>query len=160
MGVGVEVGQDVSWDALRWSVQEAAEDRAGARWCARPFRLFLERERGDMIVAVFEPPPRIDATNVAEFAKTVSEYVARHGCMVINCSAVSWVASSGMRVLEMASHVAPIVLVNPSPAVHLMAATFAGDVRLRYDPVWSPPSLPETANRRLVPVHTFGKVAS
>jgi hypothetical protein len=87
-----------------------------------------------MIVAVFEPPPRIDATNVAEFAKTVSRYLAGHGSMVINCSAVVWIASSGMRVLELASHDAPITLVNPSPAVHLMAATFAGDVRLRHDP--------------------------
>jgi STAS domain len=112
-----------------------------------------------MIVAVFEPPPRIDATNVAEFAKTVSEYVAGHGSMVINCSAVVWIASSGMRVLAMASHDAPITLVNPSPAVHLMAATFAGEVRLRYDPVWSPPSVPEAPTRRLVPVHTLGKVA-
>jgi anti-anti-sigma regulatory factor len=113
-----------------------------------------------MIVAVFEPPPRIDATNVAKFAKTVIEYVARHGCMVINCSGVVWIASSGMRVLEMASHEAPIVLVNPSPAVHLMAATFADDVRLRYDPVWSPPSVPEVPIRRLASVHTAGKVAS
>jgi anti-anti-sigma regulatory factor len=120
----------------------------------------LERERSDMIVAVFEPPPRIDATNVAEFAKTVSRYLARHGCMVINCSAVVWITSSGMRVLEMASHAAPITLVNPSPAVHLMAATFAGDVRLRYDPVWSPPSVPEAPTRRLLPVHALGKVAS
>jgi hypothetical protein len=113
-----------------------------------------------MIVAVFEPPPRIDATNVAEFAKTVSEYVAGHRSMVINCSAVVWIASSGMRALEMASHDAPITLVNPSPAVHLMAATFAGDVRLRYDTVWSPPSVPETPTRRLLPVHALGRVAS
>ena len=113
-----------------------------------------------MIVAVFEPPPRIDATNVAEFAKTVSDYVARHGCMVIDCSAVVWIASSGMRVLEVASHVAAITLVNPSPAVHLMAASFAGDIRLRYGTVWSPPSMPEAPTRRLSPVHALGKVAS
>jgi anti-anti-sigma regulatory factor len=158
--VDVEAGHEPRWDALPWRVQGAADDRVGARGALTPSLAFLERERGDMIVAVFEPPPRIDASNVAKFAATVSEYVARHGCMVINCSRVMWIASSAMRFLEIASHEAQIVLVNPSPAVHLMAATFAGDVRLGYDPVWSPPSVPEVPTRRLAPVHTAGKVAS
>jgi anti-anti-sigma regulatory factor len=113
-----------------------------------------------MIVAVFAPSSRIDATNVAEFAHTVREHVARRGCMVIDCSAVVWIASSGMRVLELASHEAPITLVNPSPAVRLMAATFAGDIQLRYNTVWSPPSVPTVPTRRLVSVHAVGKVAS
>jgi anti-anti-sigma regulatory factor len=113
-----------------------------------------------MIVAVFAPSSRIDANNVAEFARTVREHVARHGCMVIDCSAVVWIASSGMRVLELASHEAPITLVNPSPAIRLMATTFADDVQLRNDTVWSPPSVPTVPTRRLVSIDTIGKVAS
>jgi anti-anti-sigma regulatory factor len=82
-----------------------------------------------MIVPVFTPPPRIDAAYVAEFARTVSEHVARYRSMVIDCSEVEWITGVGMHVLEMASSDAPITLVNPNPAVHLMAATFGGDVQ-------------------------------
>ena len=113
-----------------------------------------------MIVAVFVPPSRIDATNVARFAETVSERVARDGCMVIDCSAVVWIAASGMRVLERASSDAPVTLVNPSPAVHLMAAAFGGDLRCRFDGVPSPASEPDVSRRRLLSVHTGGKLAS
>ena len=49
-----------------------------------------------------------------------------------------WIAVSGIRVLEIASDDAQITLVNPSPAVHLMAAVFGGDVQCRYDQVSSP----------------------
>ena len=81
-----------------------------------------------MLVPVFTPSSRIDATNVASFAKTVSEFIARHGSMVIDCSEVDWITGVGMHVLEIASQDAPITIVNPNPAVHLMAATFGGDV--------------------------------
>jgi anti-anti-sigma regulatory factor len=107
-----------------------------------------------MIVPVCTPPSRIDATNVAEFAWTVSEHVARHGCMVIDCSEVEWITGVGMRVLETAANDASITLVNPNPAVHLMAATFGGDVKCRYD------RMPDVSYRRLVAVHTGGRVAS
>jgi anti-anti-sigma regulatory factor len=121
---------------------------------------FLERERGDMIVPVFTPPSRIDATNVAAFARTVSEHVARHGCMVIDCSEVEWITGVGMHVLEKASSDAPITLVNPNPTVHLMAATFGGDVQCRRERATSPASVSEVPTRRLVSVHTDGRVAS
>ena len=86
-----------------------------------------------MIVPVFTPPLRIDATNVGEFATTVDEFVARYRAMVLDCSDVEWITVAGVRVLDTASHAAPITLVNPSPAVHLMATTFANDVLCRFD---------------------------
>jgi hypothetical protein len=96
-----------------------------------------------MIVPVFTPPSRIDAKNVAQFAGAVSEQVARHHGMVIDCSAVIWIAISGLRVLEAVSSEVPITLVNPNPAVHLMAVAFCGRVQCRFDAsAWraSPPS--------------------
>ena len=107
-----------------------------------------------MIVPVFTPPPRIDVTNVAEFARTVSEHIARYRCMVIDCSGVEWITAVGMHVIETASSDAPITLVNPNPSVHLMATTFGGDVQFRNDRVRDVP------HRRLTSVHTGGKVAS
>ena len=101
---------------------------------------FFEREPGDMIVPVFTPPSRIDASNVAEFATTVREHVARHGCMVTDCSEVVWIAASGMHILEMAAHAAPITIMNPNPSVHLMAATFGGYVQCRYGPMSAAPT--------------------
>ena len=44
-----------------------------------------------MIVPVFTPPLRIDATNVGEFATTVDEFVARYRAMVLDCSDVEWI---------------------------------------------------------------------
>ena len=101
-------------------------------------RLFLERKRGEMIVPVFVPPSRIDAVDVAGFARSVTEHVARYRCMVIDCSTLVWMATSGMRVLETASHDVQITLVNPCPAVQLMAAAFGGDVQFRYTQAPSP----------------------
>ncbi len=112
-----------------------------------------------MIVPVFTPSSRIDATNIAEFAETVREYVDHHGCMVIDCSEVDWIAASGMHVLEIASHHGPITLVNPNPTVHLMAATFGGDIQCRDDRSMSPVYEPGMS-RRLVSVCIGGKVAS
>jgi len=85
-----------------------------------------------MIVPVFRPPSRIDAKNLAEFASDVSEQVARHQGMVIDCSAVVWIAISGLRVLEAVSSTVPITLVNPNPAVHLMAVAFGGRIQCRF----------------------------
>ena len=65
-----------------------------------------------------------------------------------------------MHVLEMGSHDAQITLVNPTPAVHLMAAMFGGCVQCPYDPVLSPASEPDLPRRRLLSVHTDGKLAS
>ena len=92
---------------------------------------FDKRERAPVIVPLFTPPARIDATNVQAFAETVAGFLTRHGCMVIDCSRVEWVATSAMRVMEIASRDAQITLVHPSPAVHLMAAIYGVDVRLR-----------------------------
>ncbi len=86
-----------------------------------------------MIVPVFTPPLRIDATNVGDFAATVDEFVDRYRAMVLDCSQLEWITGPAMRVLETASSAAPITLVNPSPAVHLMAATFADQVLCRFD---------------------------
>jgi hypothetical protein len=113
-----------------------------------------------MIVPVFTPPSRIDASNVAWFARTVREFITRHGCMVIDCSEVAWIAASGMHVLEIAAHDAPITLVNPNPTVHLMGATFGGDVRCCYETATSTVSVSDVPTRRLVSVRTDGRVAS
>ncbi len=86
-----------------------------------------------MIVPLFTPPWRIDASNVGEFAATVDEFVTRYRAMVLDCSDVEWITVSGVRVLDTASRAAPITLVNPSPALHLMAATFAHDVLCRFE---------------------------
>ena len=91
-----------------------------------------------MIVPVFTPPSRIDGTDVAAFAWTVGEHVEHHRCMVIDCSEVVWIAIASMRLLEMASQDVPITLVNPNPAVHLIAVVFGGDVQCRFDRVASP----------------------
>jgi hypothetical protein len=114
---------------------------------------------GDVIVPVFKPPGRIDAGNVAGFVKMVDEFVDRYGCMVIDCSEVGWIATIGMCVLDRASNCATITLVNPSPTVHLMAATFATDVRLRYDRVAPHDCETGLPRRRLMSVHPCGKVA-
>jgi anti-anti-sigma regulatory factor len=113
-----------------------------------------------MIVSVFTPPSRIDATNVAAFAKAVREHVTRHDCMVIDCSDVEWIAASGMHVLQMASYDTTITLVNPNPTVHLMSATFAGRVQCRYERTTSTAAVSEGPTRRLVSVPTAGRVAS
>ena len=112
-----------------------------------------------MIVPVFIPPRIIDATNVAEFARTVSEHVTRHGCMVIDCSEVEWITGVGMHVLEMAASDAPITLVNPNPTVHLMVATFATEVRVRHEPVSPPAAEAGLQSGALVSVHPRNKVA-
>jgi hypothetical protein len=113
-----------------------------------------------MIGPVFVPPSRIDASNVAGFARTVSEHVARYGCMVIDCYEVEWITVLGMRVLEMASHDVVIALVNPSPAVLLMATVFGGDVQCRCDQVLSPASEPDMSDQRLLSIRPGGKLAS
>ena len=113
-----------------------------------------------MIGPVFVPASSIDATNVAAFARTVGEHVARHRCMVIDCSEIVWIASAAMRVLEVASHDVQITLVNPSPAVHLMAAAFGGDIQCRYDGVSSLAPEPDVPRRRLQSVPAGGKLAS
>jgi anti-anti-sigma regulatory factor len=112
-----------------------------------------------MIVPVFTPPSRIDGTNLDDFAATVHEFVARYRCMVLNCSGVVWIAGSGMRVLETASCAAQITLVNPSPAVHLMAATFAHDVLCRFDQL-SPGPAETVPTRRSAVSARPGRVAS
>jgi anti-anti-sigma regulatory factor len=113
-----------------------------------------------MIVPVFVPPSRIDATNIAAFVRAVGEHVSCDRRMVIDCSEIVWISSAAMRVLEIASHDVPITLVNPSPVVHLMAAVFGGDVQCRYDGSSSPASEPEAARRFLRSVHTGEQVAS
>jgi len=51
----------------------------------------------------------------AEFATTVSDFVARYRGIVIDCSEVEWITGMGMPILEKASSDAPITLVNPNP---------------------------------------------
>jgi anti-anti-sigma regulatory factor len=113
-----------------------------------------------MIVPVFTPPSRIDATNVAAFAKTVRGYVDGHRCVVIDCSEVVWIAACAMHVLEIAAKDAPVTLVNPSPTVHLMAATFGGDVQSRYERMSTPAPDPGVPHPGLRSVPTDGRVAS
>ena len=113
-----------------------------------------------MVVAVFTPPSRIDDTNIAAFARTVGEHIARDRRMVIDCSEIVWISSAAMRVLDVASHDVQITLVNPSPVVHLIAAVFGGDVRCRYERVSSPAPAPDVPRQRLLSVHTGGKLAS
>ena len=113
-----------------------------------------------MIAPVFTPPVRIDATNVAAFAESVAESVSTRECMVIDCSQVEWIAAAAMRVMEIASRNAHITLLHPSPAVHLMAATYGIDVRLRDGSPSSRTDKTASPTSRLVSVHTDGKVAS
>jgi len=115
--------------------------------------------RSTMTVPVFTPDPRIDASNVAAFARTVSEHVVRRGCMVIDCTEVEWITGVGMHVLERASRDASITLVNPNPAVHLMAATFAGEVHCCYVRMSTVVCQIQAPRPRLVSV-PVGKVAS
>lgn len=88
-----------------------------------------------MIVPVFTPPVRIDARNVKEFGEDVAEFLSRYESMVINCSDVSWIASSAMRLLATMSRDAAIALVYPSLAVHLLAATYGIDVQAPLRPI-------------------------
>jgi len=113
-----------------------------------------------VIVPVLTPPTKIDAANVAAFAQTVREGIGRYGCLVIDCSEVQWIAACGMNVLEMAARDGSITLVNPNPTIHLMAATFGGDVLCRDDRATSSASVSEVPTRRLVSVHADGRVAS
>jgi len=113
-----------------------------------------------MIVPVFTPPSRIDATNLVGFAQAVGEHVERHRRMVIDCSEVVWIAIAGMRVLEIASQDIPITLVNPNPAVHLMAVVFGGDVECCFDRVASPAVEPGVRPRCVLSVPAGVKLAS
>jgi len=81
--------------------------------------------------------------------------------MVIDCSEVVWIAIAGMRVLEIASQDVQITLVNPNPAVHLMAVAFGGDdVQCRFDRVRSPAFAGAVSGWGLVALPTDGKLAS
>ena len=113
-----------------------------------------------MIVPLFAPPPTIDATNVTSFARGIAEFLARYRGVVIDCSEVVWIASSGMRVLESASRGAQITLVNPRPAVRLMATAFGVVVRLRGGRPSSRAVEPSLPRRRLASVDPGGKLAS
>jgi anti-anti-sigma regulatory factor len=79
---------------------------------------------------VFEPPSRIDATNIAAFRWDVEDMIARYDSLVIDCSEVESIGRSGMRVLEVASRDARVTLVNPKPFVRLMATAFGIDVQI------------------------------
>jgi anti-anti-sigma regulatory factor len=123
-------------------------------------RSLLEREHAAVIVPVFTAPVTVDASNAAGFAQDVSEFLSRHGAMVIDCSQVSWIATSAMRFLAAASRDREITLVHPSPAVHLMAATHGVDVSLAAGHAASPDSEAVWHAPRLVSRDTQGKAAS
>jgi len=132
-------------------------DATRMRWPL--LRRLLETGEADVIVPVFTPPARIDAGNVAGFARTVGEFVDRYGCVVIDCSEVVWIATVGVCALDRAANSATITLVNPNPTVHLMVATFAPEVRIRHDQVSPSASGVGSRSGSLVSVPPCNKVA-
>ena len=132
-------------------------DATRMRWPL--LRRLLETGEADVIVPVFTPPARIDAGNVAGFARTVGEFVDRYGCVVIDCSEVVWIATVGVCALDRAANSATITLVNPNPTVHLMVATFAPEVQIRHEIVTAPAAAPGLRSGRLASVHPCNKAA-
>ena len=80
-----------------------------------------------MLVPVYEPPVQVDSTNIGAFRSRVDEMIARYGAIVVDCSQVTSLGPSGMRVLRIATREAMVTLVNPNPSLQLMAAAYGFD---------------------------------
>ncbi len=81
-----------------------------------------------MTAPVYQPPPRVDASNIESFRRTVVQSATRYGHVVIDCSRVIEMGPTALRVLAMAAREVDVVLVNPNQAIRLMAAAY--DVRV------------------------------
>jgi anti-anti-sigma regulatory factor len=81
-----------------------------------------------MLVPVYESPLQVDSTNIAAFRVRVNELVDRYGAVVVDCSDVTVIGPSGMRVLRIAARDATVTLVNPNPGLQLMAAAYGFEV--------------------------------
>ena len=89
-----------------------------------------------MIAPVYQPASRVDSWNVASFRDAVADAAERYGRVVVDCSGVLVMGVSAMRVLERASRYVRVTLVNPNPAIRLMAAAF----KLEIESSAGPPS--------------------
>ena len=81
-----------------------------------------------MLVPVYESPLQVDSTNITAFRVRINELVDRYGAVVVDCSAVTVIGPSGMRVLRLAACEGTVTLVNPSPALQLMATAYGFEV--------------------------------
>ena len=82
-----------------------------------------------MIVPVFDPPARIDINNIVAFRESITDLVHRFGAVIVDCSSLVAIGPSGMHILRNASRDATVTLMNPNPAVKLMAAAFGFDIQ-------------------------------
>ncbi|HWS47501.1 MAG TPA: STAS domain-containing protein [Acidimicrobiia bacterium] len=86
-----------------------------------------------MIAPVYRPQSQVDSRNIASFREAVADSAARYGRVVIDCSCVLMMGVSAMRVLELASRDAHVTLVNPNPAIRLMATAFGVEIEMQRD---------------------------
>lgn len=77
-----------------------------------------------MIAPVYQPQPQVDSRNIASFRDAVTDSAERYGRVVIDCSCVVKMGLPVIRVLEVVSRDAPVTLINPNPAIRLMATAF------------------------------------
>jgi anti-anti-sigma regulatory factor len=79
---------------------------------------------------VHAPTKAIDDESLEEFRGVVDGLVRRHRAVVIDCTDVSMINPSGMRVLQRAARLVDVRLVNTSSAVRLLAAVYGLSVEL------------------------------
>jgi anti-anti-sigma regulatory factor len=84
-----------------------------------------------MIAPVYQPLPQVDSRNIGSFQDAVTDSAERYGKVVVDCSCVVKMGVSAMRILEVVSREAQVTIVNPNPAVRLMATAFGLNVEVQ-----------------------------
>ena len=83
-----------------------------------------------MATPVYVPPCSVDAANVGQFRDSVADLAGDNDGIVLDCTDVRFVSLAAMRVLENTARRRVVIVVNPSPVVHLLATVFGLEVVL------------------------------
>lgn len=78
-------------------------------------------------------PSRIDEGNVDDVREIVADLIDRYHSVTLDCTDLTHITSSGMRVLEGAARTGSVTLVHATPVVHLLASVFGVDVSFTED---------------------------
>lgn len=83
-----------------------------------------------MATPVYVPPCSVDAANVAQFRDAVADLAGDNDGILVDCTDVRFMSLAAMRVLENTARGRVVIVVNPSPVVHLLATVFGLEVVL------------------------------
>ena len=83
-----------------------------------------------MATPVYVPPCSVDAANVAQFSDAVADLASDNDGILLDCTDVRFMSLAAMRVLENTARRRVVIVVNPSPVVHLLATVFGLEVVL------------------------------